>query len=69
MGTNAITYKENGYEAILVEDNVRTKEDEIVKGFYHLEEAEKWVEDQSLHYQQSGLFEIMTVDEAIEKGL
>ena len=48
---------------------MRTKEDEIVKGFYHLEEAEKWVEDQSLHYQQSGLFEIMTVDEAIEKGL
>ena len=69
MGANAITYKENGYEAILVEYNVRTKEDEIVKGFYHLEEAEKWVEDQSLHYQQSGLFEIMTVDEALEKGL
>lgn len=68
MKKQAIVYKENGYEAVLVEYNNQTGETGIEKGFYSINEANQYVENQSLAYQQSGLYEVMPIDEAIEKG-
>lgn len=69
MKTNAVAYKENGYDTVLVEYNNQSGETEIEKGFHSIEEAEQYVENQSLAYQQSGVYEVMSIDEAIEKGL
>ena len=68
MKTIANTYKENGYDAVLVEYNTQSEETKITKGFLSIEDAEQWVENQSLSYQQSDVYEVMSADEAIEKG-
>lgn len=68
MKTITSTYKENGYEAVLIEYNPQSKETKIIQGFHSMLEAEQYIENQSLAYQQSDIYELMSIDEAIEKG-